>query len=229
MSLAQALVLFDIDGTLLRRAGEDHKNALIEGIRRVTGVETSFKGISTAGMLDCDLIRAMLEAAGHTGAGAGAGEREEILHECQSFYCANCDVDLRSALCPGVPGVLEELRGRGAVMGLVTGNLSRIGWRKMELAGIRDYFAVGGFAEDGATRSEVARVARERAAAQGLIEAERRTCLIGDHPNDIRAARANGFLAVAVATGVIGREELAAAAPDVLVTTLEQLRAEQIL
>lgn len=226
MSWANALVLFDIDGTLLRRAGEHHKQALMEGIRRVTGVAASLDGISTAGMLDCDLIRAMMEAAGRRG--GHDSELQEIMRECQSVYCNSCDVDLRQALCPGVPALLQKLREQGAVMGLVTGNLSRIGWRKMELAGIRDYFTVGGFAEDAATRSEVARVARGRALAQGLVQAECRTCLIGDHPNDVQAAKANGFRAVAVATGVVGYEELEAARPDFLARTLDGLAIEQL-
>jgi len=58
------LVLFDIDGTLLRGAGTHHKEALLEGIRRVTGLETSFEGLDTAGKLDMDLIAALLQAAG---------------------------------------------------------------------------------------------------------------------------------------------------------------------
>src|ERR1022692_2788549 len=36
-----ALVLFDIDGTLVRRAGPHHRQALVDAVRRVTGLETS--------------------------------------------------------------------------------------------------------------------------------------------------------------------------------------------
>ena len=42
---APALVLFDIDGTLLRRAGPHHRTALIDAIHRVTGVRTTTDGI----------------------------------------------------------------------------------------------------------------------------------------------------------------------------------------
>jgi hypothetical protein len=41
----KALVLFDIDGTLTRRAGPHHRDALVVGIRRVTGLETTTEGI----------------------------------------------------------------------------------------------------------------------------------------------------------------------------------------
>ena len=59
-----ALALFDIDGTLLRRAGPHHREALIAGIRQVTGVETNMEGIATAGTLDRDLIALMLRRTG---------------------------------------------------------------------------------------------------------------------------------------------------------------------
>ena len=56
MSSPQALILFDIDGTLLRKAGPHHRQALIEAVRRTTGIETSLDGIPVAGMLDRDIL-----------------------------------------------------------------------------------------------------------------------------------------------------------------------------
>ena len=44
-------MLFDIDGTLMRGAGAHHKEALLEGVLRVTGKVASFDGIDTAGQL----------------------------------------------------------------------------------------------------------------------------------------------------------------------------------
>ena len=52
----RALVLFDIDGTLVRRAGSHHRDALVEGVRRVTGLETTTAGIPVQGMLDPDIL-----------------------------------------------------------------------------------------------------------------------------------------------------------------------------
>jgi phosphoglycolate phosphatase len=228
MNPATALVLFDIDGTLLRGAGAHHKQALIDGIQRVTGLATHLDGIATSGMLDCDLIAAMLKAAGHPEREIRAAMRQ-VMDECQSCYRASCPSDLRPQLCPGVPAILSELLGRGAALGLVTGNLTGIAWRKMELAGLCDYFSVGGFAEDAATRAELAQVARQRAIERGLVAPHSRTSLVGDHPNDILAAKANGFRAIGVATGLTGREDLAAAQPDVLVPNLEQLAIGQLL
>ena len=38
---ADALVLFDIDGTLIRKAGPHHREALVAAVHRVTGIETT--------------------------------------------------------------------------------------------------------------------------------------------------------------------------------------------
>lgn len=216
------LVLFDIDGTLLRGAGSHHKQALISGIEKVSGLKTHLDGISTSGMLDHELITAMLRSASYPDEQMH-GAMQNIIEECQRAYCSNCPSTLAEMVCPGVPALLLELRGRAAVLGLVTGNLSAIGWRKMELAGLRQYFEVGAFAEDASTRAELASVARKRAIRRGLVSVDCYTSLIGDHPNDVQAARQNGFQAIAVATGLIGRDALAAARPDILVETLNDL------
>jgi len=223
-----SLVLFDIDGTLLRGAGPHHKNALIDGVRRVTGLSTSFEGIDTAGQLDRDLIVALLRAG-------GMNEQEiqpvlaEISIECRRCYSANCAGDLSGFVCKGAREALIELRERGAVLGLVTGNLSDIGWRKMELAGLRDFFSLGSFSEDGATRAELARMAAYRARHKRLVSADCRVSLIGDHANDIQAARANGFQAVAVASGVMSAKELSHFAPDILLDNLSELDYRAIM
>ena len=64
----KALVLFDIDGTLLRRAGPHHRQALIDSVRRVTGIETTTEGVPVQGMLDRDILTQMLANAGISGA-----------------------------------------------------------------------------------------------------------------------------------------------------------------
>ena len=60
----RALVLFDIDGTLVRRAGPHHRAALVHGVRRVTGLETTTEGIPVQGMLDPDILAVMMRTAG---------------------------------------------------------------------------------------------------------------------------------------------------------------------
>jgi phosphoglycolate phosphatase len=51
---------------------------------------------------------------------------------------------------------------------------------------------------------------------------------VGDHQNDIRAARANGIRSLAVATGLSSRRELAGENPALLVDDLRGLRMETL-
>lgn len=221
MPRTTALVLFDIDGTLIRRAGPHHREALIAGIREVTGVETNMEGIATAGTLDRDLIALMLRRTGwgHTDIHGVLGE---IVTACHVSYGQNCLPDLRESVCPGLPKFLEDLKSRGATLGVVSGNLREIGRRKLELAGLWSYFSVSAFSEDGETRSELARKAAERASLSDAISTFHRISLIGDHQNDVEAAKANGFQAVAVATGISSAEELAFVSPDLLLQDLNE-------
>lgn len=215
MPESTALVLFDIDGTLIRRAGPHHREALIAGIRQVTGIETTMEGIATAGTLDRDLIALMLSRRGWSDPEIGR-VLDEIVLACHTSYRGNCPPDLRDRVCPGLPLILQDLRSRGAVLGVVSGNLREIGRRKLELAGLWSYFSVSAFSEDGHHRSELARKAAGRAGSFRCIS------LIGDHQNDVAAAKANGFQSVAVATGVTSAEELAAVSPDLVLQDLTE-------
>ena len=61
---SRALVLFDIDGTLVRRAGPHHREALVEAVRKVTGLDTTTENIPVHGMLDSDILARMMRDAG---------------------------------------------------------------------------------------------------------------------------------------------------------------------
>ncbi len=218
MEVADALVLFDIDGTLMRKSGPHHREALEDAIRLVTGRVASIEGVPVAGMLDGDILQQMMRAAGMK-AREAASILPAVMEKAQLLYSRRCP-DLRRRVCPGVRQLLPRLQKRGVVTGLVTGNLSRIAWKKMDRAGLRPYFRYGAFAEMGRTRAQLARMAKRRALREGWITARSRVLLVGDHPNDVRAAQSSGCVAVAVATGVVSREELAALAPDHLLDDL---------
>lgn len=224
---AEAMVLFDIDGTLIRKAGPHHRQALVEAVREVTGIETTTEGIAVQGMLDRDIVTQMLQRAG---AGPGVIRRRmpEIVARAQSIYGETCP-DLRRRVCPGVRGLLRRLERRQVVTGLVTGNLTAIGWKKMERAGLRPYLRFGAFAELARDRAGLVRIAIREARRQRWIDRATPISLVGDHENDIGAARANGIQAIAVATGLSSAEELAERKPDLLLPDLRSLTLDMIL
>ncbi len=220
-------MLFDIDGTLIRRAGPHHREALVEAIRRTAHVETTTEGVPVAGMLDRDILTSMMLSAGMPRSEIRK-VMPEVVARAQSLYVRRAP-DISKKVCPGVRSLLRRLTARGVVIGLVTGNLSRIGWRKMERAGLRRYFRFGAFAELARDRAGLVRVAIRRARKERWIGPESAITLIGDHPNDVLAARANGIRAVAVGTGIVPLEELQAHSPLIAIPDLRSLKLPDLL
>jgi phosphoglycolate phosphatase-like HAD superfamily hydrolase len=222
----KALVLFDIDGTLTRRAGPHHRDALVEGIRRVTGLDTTTEGIPVQGMLDPVILAAMMRRAGAK-ASVIREAMPAIMRAAERYYLRVCP-ELHDKHCPGVETVLGRLTRRHILLALVTGNLTRIGWRKLERAGLRDYFHFGAFGEMAKTRAGLARLAIRRARQEQLIARDSPISLIGDATSDIIAARANGIRAISVRTGITPVEELVREQPDVLLRDLRELRLRMV-
>jgi phosphoglycolate phosphatase-like HAD superfamily hydrolase len=179
------------------------------------------EGIATAGTLDRDLITLMLRRTGWNHAGITDALRD-ITIACHASYGKNCPADLRDRVCPGLPELLEQLKSRGATLGVVSGNLREIGRTKLEVAGLWSYFSVSAFSEDGYTRSELARKAAAQAGSEENAGSFGRISLVGDHPNDVAAAKVNGFRSIAVATGLSSAAELAAVSPDLLLEDLTE-------
>jgi phosphoglycolate phosphatase len=144
------------------------------------------------------------------------------MREAQRIYLRMAPRDLHARRCPGARPLLQRLRRASIPAGLVTGNLSLIGLRKMESAGLRRFFCFGAFAEMGNSRVALAKLALAQARRKGLVASHTRLWLIGDHPNDVNAARANAIRSIAVKTGLSSHEDLASHTPDLL---LDDLRA----
>ena len=221
-----ALVLFDIDGTLVRRAGPHHRQALVEAVRRVTGLETSTDHIPVHGMLDPDILTRMMRDAG---ARVPAIRRAmpEVIRRAQQIYVRSVP-SLERKTCPGVRALLRRFENDGVLLGLVTGNLTRIGWKKLERAGLKAYFRFGAFGEMAKDRAGLARLAIRQARARGWIGPATPIALVGDAPSDIHAAKQNAIRAIAVYTGISTRDELLALAPDILLENLRGLKPGMI-
>ncbi|HTX33521.1 MAG TPA: haloacid dehalogenase-like hydrolase [Bryobacteraceae bacterium] len=222
----RALVLFDIDGTLVRRAGPHHRDALAYGVRKTTGLDTTTDGIPVQGMLDPDILTIMMRRAGARPAEIRRA-MPDIWPAAERYYLRVCPA-LEDRHCPGVAPLLERLTRRGILLGLVTGNLTRIGWRKLARAGIGRYFRFGAFGEMAATRTGLAKLAIRQARREGWIARGTLISLIGDSPADVAAAHGSRSRAIAVATGLTPAAQLAAAAPDFLLRNLRDLRLRMV-
>jgi phosphoglycolate phosphatase-like HAD superfamily hydrolase len=130
-------------------------------------------------------------------------------------------MDLR--LMPGIEDTLRYLAGKGAMLGLATGNLETIGWGKVELVGLRDWFQFGGFSDRFPVRSELIGDAARQARALTFPTAS--VCVVGDTPRDIAAAHANSLPVIAVATGNFSFDTLLELGPEVCASSLADLLA----
>jgi phosphoglycolate phosphatase-like HAD superfamily hydrolase len=205
------ILLFDIDGTLIRSGGAG-KAAMEAALRDEFGVAEVRDVVSYAGRTDRVIGRDLLAAH-------GVPVTSENQARLQAAYLAHLPPSLRTHgghVCPGVGALLAELRTRpGVVLGLLTGNVRAGAETKLGHFGLWEYFGCGGFGDDHYDRDDVA-----RAAVAGLRTHLGRdfepgdVWVIGDTPLDVQCARAVGAVAVAVATGWHPLDELAGHRPD---------------
>lgn len=221
------VLLFDIDGTLITTGGAGRR-AMTRALADLGAVGAG--DFSYAGMTDRLIVRRSLEEAAVAATEARidaviARYLERLGEEVAQSVAADYRVH------PGMrEAVAEALAREGFAVGLGTGNVERGARIKLSRVGLADAFAFGGFGCDAEDRGELIRIGAERGAARlGVARAACRVVVIGDTERDVAAARAIGAEAFAVATGTIGREALAASAPDHLFDTLAEPDARRAL
>jgi phosphoglycolate phosphatase len=217
----QDAYLFDIDGTLLRSRDRIHVNSFASSVQRVTGFEITMAGVLLHGNTDTAILR---EACQQAGIPAEVMEqRTEAVLEAMRVAVAEQRHQMNVVRMPGVEQVLEYLAGKGALLGVASGNLEAIGWIKIEEAGLREWFRFGGFSDHFSVRSEL--IGQAAAKAREMAGKAAHICVVGDTPRDIEAARANFLSVIAVATGNFSFDELHKFQPEVCATSLADLLA----
>ncbi len=215
------LVLFDIDGTLLR-CGPQVGPLFTSALERVYGGHGSLRGYSFGGKTDPRIVIDLIRATGR-----GDEEILSKLPTMRSTYLDNLRRGLRREgmrLLPGVRDLLRELSARDNVLvGLLTGNWRGGAQIKLGRFGLNRYFAFGAFGDDGVDRRDLVPVALERAAelAGRAFEPER-TLIVGDTVLDVDCALSAGARSMAVTTGFTDAEHLSAAGAHWVFQDLEQ-------
>ena len=222
--------LFDIDGTLLNTRDGVHWNAFRTALREVFAIESLLDTVPVHGNTDIGILRAVTTQHGIQSEGF-AERLPRALDLMRAEVENNCS-DIECELCPGIRELLIELRRQGKLLGVVSGNLESIGWKKLEAAGLRDYFAFGSFSDQAELRVEIFRAGVKRAtelivsqsshhqitqSSNALRSRGHRCIFVGDTPADITAAQALGAPVIAVATGIYDFAELLASSPDACV------------
>ncbi|MDE2776331.1 MAG: haloacid dehalogenase-like hydrolase [Chloroflexota bacterium] len=214
------LVLFDIDGTLLISRGigrHAKRQAMLECFGRTGDLDNHVFGGKTDWRIVAELLAPYGVTSDEVGRAMPAYETVMARHmrALRGRYQAEA-----------IPHALElvgALREReDALLGLVTGNTSKTAAIKLEMAGYdRGWFPLGAFGNESAERDDLTRLALRRAGEQaGRPINGSDVVVIGDTPDDVKAARAIDAIAVAVCTGYVAREQLAGSEPDFLLADL---------
>lgn len=125
---------------------------------------------------------------------------------------------------PGIASLLRDLKASGTVMAVATAKPTPYAEQILAHFGLRSYFAAvhgSRLGEPGWTKTTVL----TRALAGSSQDERTGTAMVGDHPDDVRAAQACGVHAVAVTYGYGPKDALATLQPAALVHDVAQLRA----
>ena len=211
------IVLFDIDGTLVRTGGAG-KLAMESALVAAFGVTRLRDEVPYSGRTDVAIAFDLLRVHGIDPTPAN----QQTLRD---TYLANLPRSLQTkggTVCPGIPELLAALAGRpGVLLGLLTGNVRAGARTKLGHFGLWDYFVCGGFGDEHTDRDDVARsamIAVREHTGRSVDPSD--VWVIGDTPLDVKCARAIGANAVTVATGWHPHDELCACGPDVALADL---------
>lgn len=220
--MTRKLVLFDVDGTLIRDDGIV-REAYLRALQSVYGFSDSLDDYDFSGRTDPEITFMVLEGAGYDDDQIRAG-----LTELWSSYLGNLRASVhpsRVRLLPGVVPLLDALsRCTDVTLALLTGNIEPGARMKLETHDLNRYFRFGAFGSDSADRTRLPPIAVERArevTGYGFRGAE--VVVIGDSVYDVRCGVPHQATTIAVASGRTPYETLASEQPSHLFHSLEEV------
>lgn len=225
MANVKRLILYDIDGTLLRTRGvgrDATKRAMMDVFGTCSTIDTHYFG----GKTDWFTLTELLEEHGFDSdtikGHIPAFEQAAAKYMQEAFDLA----PERVYALPGAVDVVHHTRNHeDTVIGIVTGNASVTAPVKLKGAGYDPlWFVANAYGSESMDRNELPPMALARAIEHsGWDIYPENVYVIGDTLADIECARALGAVAVSVLTGSGKREELEAAGPDYLLEDMTGL------
>jgi len=154
------LVLFDIDGTLIR--GGAGGRALRSALLKVYALPAGSDGVRYDGKTDPRIVREILSYHGQED--RFTDERVSSLF---SLYLSYLREELTEGgdfqVLPGAHKLVRTLdRKEDFLLGLATGNIEEGARLKLERGGLESFFSFGGFGSDAEDRTDLIRIAIER-------------------------------------------------------------------
>ena len=220
------LVLFDIDGTLIRTGGAG-VGAFGQTAELLYGVKGAAERTHFHGRTDTAIIREFLIQN-------GKGARHWDIRHFLDAYVFLLDHRMQEhpgEVCPGVEDFLDQLRElpHAPLLGLLTGNVRLGAELKLRPHGLWNPWVLGAFGDDHEDRNQLARIALDRGSRYlGRRLQGEEILVIGDTVLDVACARAIGAKCLAVATGGGQPDVLQEAGATWVAETLEDIRASEV-
>jgi len=221
------LVLFDIDGTLIRTGGAGMK-AFAQVFATEFNAIDGFERLNFAGRTDRSLLREFFTVH----AIPATEENFQRFFDQYVFWLDHLLQTSRAEVCAGVWDFIRGLKALTPppVLGLLTGNIRLGAEIKLRRLHLWDEFATGGFADDHEERGEIAAIARQRGTRLlGQALRDDQVLVVGDTPLDIRCARHIGAKVLGVATGGSTLDELKTHQPDWAVNSLREIQPSEVV
>ena len=217
------VILFDLDGTLVRTGGAGLR-ALSSALKDLYGMDPPLDGITIAGNTDPNIFREIIRKK-------ISGSPPTLKEEGRFFekYLYYLKIEIESSpgyrILPGTLAILEAAQNHKHLhTGLGTGNIEMGARIKLERGGLNPFLAFGGFGSDSSDRPQMLRMGVEKAQKLfGVIFQPHQVYIVGDTPLDISAARTMGAQIIAVATGGYTSNDLRVLEPDLLLENLSDM------
>jgi phosphoglycolate phosphatase-like HAD superfamily hydrolase len=217
------LILWDIDGTLLRGKGLG-KAVTTRAIRDVFGVADELEHHYFGGKTDWQSLIEILTP--HGVAPETVGARMADYMQVKARHMAELIDQFHVRPLPGAMEAVTALRAvAGIAHGVVTGNVQSTVPVKLRAAGYDPaWFPIGAYGHESVSRNDLPPLALRRAAElTGRAYAPDEVWVIGDTVSDVECARASGLRVIVVTTGFDERAALEASGPDYLVDDLREI------
>jgi len=220
------LILFDIDGTLIRTGGAGMK-AFERTFAGEFKIPRATEQLNFSGRTDTSLVRECFDAHGI----APTNRNFARFFDTYVFWLQHLLHELNGQTCPGVRELILAFRNMTPppVLGLLTGNIRLGAEIKLRHYALWDSFRSGAFGDDHEDRNKLAAIARDRGSR--LLGEKLRgeeILVIGDTPRDIECAHAVNARVLAVGTGGYTCDQLRRHKPNWLFETLESVTVAQL-
>jgi len=202
-----SLILFDLDGTLVD-VFKYHVNSYLDMFKAVYSIEIEENNLTkNFGLPQHDVIANPLREKN-----IDKKTIQKNLKKATECYFSNLEtkiLDGDEAILPGVIPLLTELSNEKYILGLITGNIPKVGKLILRKTGLDKFFSIKLFSDKTIKKREdlidrAVNLAKEK---YGLKD-DRKIFIFGDSIHDLTAAKNTGCIGIGVATAYTKKEEL---------------------